>query len=56
METNELFEKKSKDAYIKLRNSNVLYELYPHMTGIWSVDKTNWREEYKKMLINKLKK
>jgi hypothetical protein len=56
METNELFDKKCKDAYIKLRTSNILFELYPHMCGIWSTDKKSWQEEYKKMIINKLKK
>lgn len=56
METNELFEKKYKDAYLKLRTNNLLFELYPHMSGIWSLDKTNWKEEYKKMIIDNLKK
>jgi hypothetical protein len=56
METNDLFKKKSKDAYIKLKNNNILFELYPHMSGIWSIDKNNWSEEYKKMIIDKLKK
>ena len=56
METNELFEKKCKNAYIKLRNNDILFELYPHLTGIWSSDKTSWQEEYKKLAINSLKK
>jgi hypothetical protein len=56
METNELFEKKSKDAYLKLRTNNILFELYPHLSGIWSSDKIPWQDEYKKMVINSLKK
>jgi len=56
METNELFEKKCKEAYIKLRNNDILFELYPHLLGTWSLDKKQWREEYKKMIINNLKK
>lgn len=56
METNELFEKKCKDSYIKLRTNDILIELYPHMCGIWSSDKKSWQEEYKKIVINSLKK
>ena len=56
METNEFFDKKCKDAYYKLKNSGIFFDLYPHFSGLWSKDKIKWQKEYKKMIIDKLKK
>lgn len=37
---------KAKEAYDKLKNSGMFWELYPELTGDYEEDKDFWFEEY----------
>ena len=37
---------KAKEAYDKLKNSGMFWELYPQLTGDYEEDKDFWFEEY----------
>jgi len=39
-------QEKAKDAYMKLLNSGMFWELYPELTGDYEEDTDFWFEEY----------
>jgi hypothetical protein len=39
-------QEKAKDAYTKLLNSGMFWELYPELTGNYEEDQDFWFEEY----------
>jgi hypothetical protein len=43
-------EEKAKKEYLELLNSGFLFEFYPHLTGHWVTDESEWFDEYKKLI------
>ena len=43
-------EEKARVEYLELLNSGYLFEFYPHLTGHWITDESEWFDEYKKLI------